>query len=165
MPFFVNHVLHVGPSGLGVIMAVSGVGALAGATFLVVLPRSARIAWITTALVLLTVTVSSLAWSRQLALAVAAVAILSFGVSSSLGLASVIVQESVPDSLRGRVMSLYGLTFSGVMPFAALAVARLVDVIGMRDELLFAAVAYCLCGMLLLPMLRRANHGTNYQAG
>ena len=40
MPFYAKHVLHVGPTGLGWIMAVSGVGALLGATCLLVLPRS-----------------------------------------------------------------------------------------------------------------------------
>ena len=67
------------------------------------------------------------------------------------------VQESVPDVFRGRLMSLYGLAFTGVMPFAALAVARLADVIGMRRELLFAAAVYGICGMLLMPILRRTN--------
>jgi MFS family permease len=164
MPFYVNHVLHVGSSGLGMIMAVSGAGALAGAMYLVALPRSVRIGWITAALVLVTLTVSSLAWSRYLAVSVAAAAILSFGVASSLGVASVMVQESVPDAFRGRVMSLYGLTFTGLMPFAALAVARLADVIGMRRELLFAAIAYCICGMLLVPMLRRTTRATHSDA-
>src|SRR5579864_7562049 len=58
------------------------------------------------------------------AVSVGAAGALSFGVGSSLGVASVIVQESVPDAFRGRVMSFYGLSFAGVMPFAALAVAR-----------------------------------------
>lgn len=48
-------------------------------------------------------------------------------------------------------MSLYALAFTRVMPFAALGVARFADVIGMRRELLFAAVAYAICGMLLMP--------------
>jgi len=157
MPFYANHVLHVGPSGLGAIMAVSGAGALAGAMYLVVLPRSVRIGWIMVTLVLVTLTLFALGWSRHLALSLAAAAILSFGVASSLGVASVMVQESVTDAFRGRVMSLYGLAFTGVMPFAALAVARLTDVIGMRRELLFSAIAYCICGMLLMPMLRRTT--------
>ena len=74
------------------------------------------------------------------------------------------VQESVSDAFRGRVMSLYALAFTGVMPFAALGVARLADVIGMRRELLFAAVAYAICGMLLMPMLRRTNRETQPHA-
>ena len=95
------------------------------------------------------------------AVSVGAAGALSFGVGSSLGVASVIVQESVPDAFRGRVMSFYGLSFTGVMPFAALAVARIADVVGMRRELLFAAVAYCMSGMLLMPVLRRTNPETH----
>jgi MFS family permease len=161
MPFYVNHVLHVGTSGLAAIMAVSGAGALAGAMYLVVLPRSFRIRWIMVALVLVTLTLFALGLSRDLPLSIAAAAILSFGVASSLGVASVMVQENVPDAFRGRVMSFSGLAFTGAMPFAALAVARLADVTGMRRELLFAAGAYALCGMLLMPMLRRTNRGTH----
>jgi len=47
------------------------------------------------------------------------------------------------------------------MPFAALAVARLADVVGMRRELLFAAAAYLICGILLMPILRRTNRTTD----
>jgi len=164
MPFYAKHVLHVGPVGLGWIMAVSGVGALLGAACLVVIPRSVRTGWIMTALVVVTFTLFALSWSRHLPLSVTAVAVASFGVASSLGLASIMIQESVPDALRGRVMSLYALAFTGVMPFAALGVARLADVIGMRRELLFAAVAYAICGMLLMPMLRRTNRETRPDA-
>jgi MFS family permease len=164
MPFYAKHVLHVGPAGLGWIMALSGVGALLGATCLLVVPRSVRIGWIMTALVLVTVTLSALGWSRRLPLSVTAAAILSFGVASSLGVASIMVQESVSDAFRGRVMSLYSLAFTGVMPFAALGVARLADVIGMRRELLFAAAAYAICGVLLMPILRRTNRQTQPDA-
>jgi MFS family permease len=164
MPFYAKHVLYVGPGGLGAIMAVSGAGALLGAACLLTLPRSVRIGWIMSALVAITLALFALAWSRHLGMAIAAVAILSLGISSSLGVASTMVQESVPDALRGRVMSLYSLVFTGVMPFAALAIARLADVTGMRRELLLAAILYGMCGMILLPMLRRTNHGPNADA-
>jgi len=157
MPFYAKHVLQVGPGGLGVMMAVSGAGAFLGALFLLALPRRFRIPWIVTSLVGIALMVSALAWSRDLALSVAAAAILSFGISSTLGVASTMVQESVPDALRGRVMSLYSLAFTGVAPFAALAIAQLADVIGMRRELVLAAVLYAICGVLLIPMLRRTN--------
>ncbi len=164
MPFYAKHVLHVGPGGLGAIMAVSGAGAFLGATCLLALPRTVRIGWIMSVLVVIALALFALAWSRHLGLTIAAVAILSFGISNSLGIASTMVQESAPDALRGRVMSLYSLAFAGVMPFAALAIARLADVTGMRRELLLAAVLYCICGMLLLPMLRRTNLGPHADA-
>jgi|SRR5271157_1020352 len=157
MPFYAKHVLQVGPGGLGIMMAASGTGAFLGAMFLLALPRRFRIAWITTALVVIALALCGLAQSRYLPLSVTAVAILSFGISSTLGVASTIVQESVPDALRGRVMSLYSLAFTGVAPFAALAVAWLADVIGMRRELQLAAVLFGICGVLLIPMLRKSR--------
>ena len=157
MPFYAKHVLQVGPGGLGVMMAASGAGAFLGAIFLLVLPRRLRIGWITTALFVIALALFALAWSRHLALCVTAVAILSFGIASTLGVASTMVQERVPDALRGRVMGIYSLAFTGVAPFAALAVARLADAIGMRRELILAAVLYKGCGVLLIPMLRRTN--------
>ena len=164
MPFYAKHVLHAGPGGLGAIMAVSGAGAFLGATALFALPGRARIAWIMTAVAVITLMLSVLAWSRSLALSVVTVAILSFGISSSLGLASVMVQESVSDVLRGRVMSLYSLAFTGVMPFAALAVGWLSDVAGMRRELQLAAALYGMCGVLLTAMLRRTTRVTHFDA-
>ncbi len=157
MPFYAKHVLQIGPRGLGMMMAVSGAGAFLGSIFLLALPRGYRIGWITTALVVIAVTLSALAWSRYLAMSVAAVAILSFCISSTLGVASTMVQESVPDALRSRVMSLYSLSFTGVAPFAGLAVAQLADLIGMRRELLLAAVLYGICGVFLMPILRRTS--------
>jgi len=157
MPFYAKHVLQVGPGGLGIMMAASGTGAFLGAMFLLALPRRFRIAWVTTALIVIALALCGLAQSRYLPLSVTAVAILSFGISSTLGVASTMVQESVPDALRGRVMSLYSLAFTGVAPFAALAVAWLADVIGMRRELQLAAVLFGICGILLFPMLRKTN--------
>jgi len=83
------------------------------------------------------------------------VALQSVAIATSLGLVSIIVQEMVPDELRGRVMSLYSLMFMGVMPFASLLVTSLVDAIGMRWELQIAAVVYGLGACLLLWQLRR----------
>jgi predicted MFS family arabinose efflux permease len=74
------------------------------------------------------------------------------------------VQESVPDALRGRVMSLYALVFTGVMPFASMTVAWLADLIGMRRELVLVAVLYAICSMILIPMLRRTSHGADPDA-
>ena len=165
MPFYAKHVLHVGPGSLGAIMAVSGAGAFLGAVCLLALPRSIRIGWIMSAMVVIKLALFALAWSHSLALTMAAVATLSLGISSSLGLASTMVQESAPEALRGRVMSLYSLAFTGVMPFAALAVARLADVIGMRHELLLSAVLYGICGLLLCRTLRKTYHEQHADAG
>ena len=78
MPYYAQHVLNVGPGGLGWMMAVSGAGAFLGATFLLTIPRSIRVGWIMAALVVITATLSVLAWSRHLGVSVAAVALQAF---------------------------------------------------------------------------------------
>lgn len=85
MPFYVRHVLQAGPGGLGAIMAASGVGAFLGAACLLILPRELRSGWMTTAFIVIRLTICLLAWTRHLALAIAAAAILSLGIASSLG--------------------------------------------------------------------------------
>jgi len=72
-----------------------------------------------------------------------------------MGLASIMVQETVPDALRGRVMSIYSLTFTGVMSFASLLISSTVDWMGMRWELQFSAGLYALGALVLVWRLRR----------
>ena len=164
MPFYAKHVLHVGVGSLGAIMAASGAGAFLGAICLLALPRGARMGWIMSAGLAIKFALFALAWSHNLGLTIAAAAILSFGTASSLGVASTMIQESVPDALRGRVMSLHALVFTGVMPFASITVAWLADLIGMRRELIIVAVLYAICSMILILMLRKTSHKTDPDA-
>jgi MFS family permease len=67
-----------------------------------------------------------------------------------MNIANALVQSLVPDSLRGRVMSVYSLTFFGSMPIGALwigAVAESVSapaalMVGATVSLIFAALMY-----------------------
>lgn len=158
-PYYARYVLHVGPDGLGTIMSMSGAGAFLGSILLLTAPAGQRLARIAIAAGTILVTLSVMAWSRHLWVSAVAVAVQSLAISTSLGLASIIMQEMVPDALRGRVMSLYSLMFTGVMPFAALLVSGVVTAIGMRLELQIAAVVYTLGALLLLWRLRGTAEG------
>lgn len=156
-PYYAKHVLRVGPDGLGLIMTMSGAGALLGALLLLSVPREQRVGRIALAMAAIAAMLSLLAWSRSLWLSVAAVALQSVAIATSMGLVSIIVQEMVPDELRGRVMSLYSLMFTGVMPFASLLLASVADWLGMRLELQLSAGLYAVGACLLLWRLQRAN--------
>jgi MFS family permease len=155
MPYYALHVLRVGAPGLGTLMSVSGIGSMIGAFLLLSVPEERRLAAIGTAAVGLLASMSVLAWSHALWLSVIAQAFLSLSISFSVGLASIMVQEMVPDELRGRVMSLYTLMFTGIMPFGALAIPAIVERVGMRAELQGAAVLYAVgVGLLMLRLVR-----------
>jgi MFS family permease len=154
-PYYANHVLNVGAAGLGSLMSVSGLGSLLGSILLLTVPREQRYARMLLAAATITVTASALAWSQRLWLSVVVIAFQSLAISTSLGISSIIVQEMVSNEIRGRVMSLYTLMFTGVIPFSSLLLTAVVDWIGMRWELQIAALLYGLGAFLLLWRLAR----------
>jgi len=55
------------------------------------------------------------------------------------------IQSEVPDEFRGRVMSLYTLTFFGISPFGALILGIIAGQIGTAQ----AVMLYSLIGLIL----------------
>lgn len=156
-PYYARQVLQVGAGGLGMLMSASGAGSLLGAALLLSTPPAQRVNRIAVCVGVVLVTMTLLAWAPGLWLAVPAIALQSIAIAHSLGLASIIVQEVAEDHIRGRVMALYTMMFTGVMPFAALLVTKLVDEIGMRIELQAAGILYFGVCLLLVARLRRLS--------
>jgi MFS family permease len=135
---------------LGIMMAGSGAGALTGALVLLTVSDAERMRRIGICTVGMGVALGAYALSRSLPLTVMAIFALTFCVSSAMGLASTILQQSVPDHLRGRVMSINTLLFIGLMPFAALGLGGLSDRVGLPRVMGGAAIAHVIGSVLLL---------------
>jgi MFS family permease len=157
MPIYAVHVLHTGPGGMGILMGLSGVGALAGAIgLLTVAPaqRPSRMAFAAGAIAL---ALAGISQSQNVWQASGSIAFLTLGTSVLIGLANTTVQERAPDYLRGRVSAVAGLAFFGIMPFAGIAVSSLVDLFGMRTVMFSNAALFGLgAGLILATQARRA---------
>lgn len=81
------------------------------------------------------------AWVRWLPLALAALVGVGWGLMVMFNMANTLVQTLVSDELRGRVMSLYLLTFFGLMPLAALWSGSVASAIGSPATILLSAIA------------------------
>jgi MFS family permease len=57
-----------------------------------------------------------------------------------MNVANALVQTHVPDALRGRVMSIYNLTFLGMMPIGGVWAGLLANRIGERETVLIGAI-------------------------
>jgi len=68
--------------------------------------------------------------------------LMSLSVSMIIGVSNTIVQERAPATMRGRVSAIAGLSFFGLMPFAALGITSVSDWVGMRTALLLSSGAY-----------------------
>jgi MFS family permease len=72
-------------------------------------------------------------------LAVAGIAAAGIGMTFSLNSFTTLVQNDVPDALRGRVMALWSMAFLGSRPVTALATGWMTDVTGVRAALVLSA--------------------------
>lgn len=167
LPYYVKDVLHHDASAVGTVMGASGVGAFLGAMSLLAVGREGRLrriglgmAGLTVALLvmsgaaLLTLPVARIGpLPANLAMACAGAALLGLSLSSSLGMVNSVIQQAVPDEVRGRVTSLQTLVFVGILPFSSLLMTKLVDMVTMPRELLGATLFYAAGAALIYRRL------------
>jgi MFS family permease len=157
MPLYARDAIQVGPQGMGLLMAVSGVGSLTGSIGMLGIHSNKRPLAIGLSAAGITVAIVGLAIARHLPLAAASLVVMSICMSTVIGLANTTVMERAPDYLRGRVSAIAGLSFFGLMPFSALGVTGLSDWIGMRPAMLIAAACFGIsAAYVVLGPARRA---------
>jgi MFS family permease len=121
MPVFQKDVLHVGPEGLGMLLAAPGLGALLAGLALATL--SSRIkrqgVFMLVSLVVLGFLMIVFSWTTSFPLSL--LTLVCQGVFQIFYMATThtMIQLIVPDHLRGRVMSIYALD-RGLMPVGSL---------------------------------------------
>lgn len=131
MPVFANDILKVGVKGMGVLMSSSGFGALCGALLLARLGdfKNKGVFLLTSAFIF---SVSLILFSLSKIYFFSCVILVIIGATSvaSLALINILLQTKVPDEYRGRVMSVFMLTFAGIMPFGNLLAGSLSQLFG-----------------------------------
>lgn len=121
LPIFAGEILKAGANGLGLLMAATGAGALAGA-FQIARRSTVRGlgSYIATAVILYGMGLLALAFSTTLWISIPALMAIGFGMITSLTGTNTLLQSLAPDNLRGRVMSLYATVALGFATFGSL---------------------------------------------
>jgi MFS family permease len=156
IPMFAKNILNSGARGYGFLMAAQGLGAVIGA-----IAMNSRAA-----------TPRALRQNLVFGLFCTAFAIFTFGVSPSMPLSLVaqmfigaglmhhmvttntMLQLFVSDELRGRVMSIYTLSFIGTAPLGSLEVGFVGDHLSPRIAVVICSIFSLLCGCFLLTRLK-----------
>jgi MFS family permease len=112
LPGFAKDVLNAGPSRLGLLMSISGVGALIGSLIIASLPNQRRGLLLLLSTLLLAVGLIGFSLSTHYWLSVGLLALVGFGQAGRMSLSNVLIQAYVDDDYRGRVMSIYMLEFA-----------------------------------------------------
>jgi MFS family permease len=156
MPAFAQDVLHLGEQGYGLLMAASGVGALVAALTVATAGQSFRPrvlalggVWIFSAGLAL------FAFNRNLYLALLLLAISGFGIVLYFSTSNTVLQTSVPDEMRGRLMGIWTLVFGGMMPLGSLQAGFVADFVGTPATIAIGALICALAAIGTLEVVRR----------
>lgn len=150
LPLYVKNILHLGADRLGILMAISGTGALAGSLGLLTIAREKRLTFMTGNAVAIAAALFCMSQAVNFWLTAISMGLLAIGLSVNFGLANTIVQERAPAHLRGRISAVFGISFFGLMPIAGLVIPGVSDLIGMRTALGVAAAAFGIGAFLVL---------------
>ena len=157
-PVFARDVFHVGESGLALLQGMAGAGALFGALFLAYLGDFKNKGWfILCGDFAFAVCLVCFSLSNNFKLSLCFLFALGFGVMCSVAVTNTLLQKLVPDEMRGRVMSMFMLSFIGAMPFGNLAAGAVSHRFGVQRTLAAGGVIIALFVMAvtwLSPRLR-----------
>lgn len=117
VPIYARDIFHLGETGLALLMGTAGAGAFMGALLVAYLGDFRRKGWfVLGGATLFGLCIIGFALSSKLSLSLAFLFTLGFALVVSVALVNTLLQKLVTDRMRGRVMSMFLLSFVGTMP-------------------------------------------------
>ena len=117
IPVYARDVFHLGATGLAWLMGTGGAGAFCGAALLTILGDFRRKGWfVLSGSLAFGASVMAFSLSTRLMLSYLFLFSLGFAIVTSVAAANTLLQKLVTDQMRGRVMSMFILSFMGTMP-------------------------------------------------
>src|SRR4029434_5050930 len=121
IPVFARDIFHLGATGLAWMMGIAGAGAFFGALFLAYLGDFKKKGWSVLGgafgfgvFLIAFAQATHIVWSMIFLFCV------GFAVVTSVAVTNTLLQQLVTDEMRGRVMSMFILSFIGAMPIGNL---------------------------------------------
>ena len=142
----------------GWLRSSQGLGALIGALTIASLGRfKFKGKLLTTGIFVLPIMMILFSFVRYTPLAMATLVFVGIAVIFTNNLSNSLVQSNVPDNLRGRVMSIYSLTFFGLMSLGSLMMGQIAELINEPVAVLIGGCMILVYAILLyffVPRLR-----------
>ena len=156
LPGFAIDILDIGEGGGGLLMMVSGFGAMLGSITLASLPDKKRGLLLMGGSLLLAVSLVGFSFSSVAWVSFAVIFFVGIGQTVRMTLSNTLLQYYVQDEYRGRVMSLLFMEF-GMTSFAVFGAGVMAEVIGLQwsvGGLAIILVVACVGVMALSPRIR-----------
>lgn len=145
---FARDVLDTGPEGLGILMASSGGGAVIGSIYVAARKQQPRGRDFLVMAIVYGFNIAAFAFAPNLISAVILLIIAEFLGSAYVSSINAALQHRISDDIRGRVMSIYMLTW-GFTPIGSIAIGAISSSLGISATVAGAAI---LGNVLLLAL-------------
>ena len=153
LPGFVDDVLDGGALEVGTLLSISGIGSLAGSLLIASLPNRRRAAVMMWSSVVMGVALLAFSASTMFWVSAVFFIVVGFGQTARFAVASVLIQAYTVDGYRGRVSSVYTLSW-GLTSFGTFGVGLLADEVGAQIAFGSTAVAVLLVAGVLMRWTR-----------
>ena len=157
MPIFCDDILKVGATGMGILMSVSGAGAVVGSLVLASLPNRRRGLMLIGSSLLLSLALTAFSFSSSWNASLALIVFVGLGQSGQMTLAGTLIQYYVDPAYLGRVMSILMMQF-GLISFSTFAAGLLAEAVGVQWAVGGFAMGLILLSVLVLGFVPRLRN-------
>jgi MFS family permease len=154
LPFIAEDVLHVDAAGGGLLLSISGVGAIVASVILASLPNKKRGLMLLASCVILGLALAGFSFSSYFYLSLALMVFVGMGQTGRMTLSNTLIQYYVENEYRGRVMSIYMMEF-GLTSFGVFAAGVMAESIGAQWAIGGFAIALLVLSLLAVTFLQR----------
>jgi MFS family permease len=149
LPILAGEILNVGAKGLSMLVASAGAGSLTAAMMIAFKGEIKRKEiYIPLSAIVFSLSILGISFSMSFYVSMFIIFFAGWGIVSFLAVSNSFIQHTVPDSLRGRVMSVYTLVFLGFAPVGNSIIGLTADIIGTIASLKIFALL-CIIGSII----------------
>ncbi len=159
MPMFTEDILKVGATGMGLLMMVSGVGAISGSLILASLSNKKRGLILILSNLFMGLMLLGFSFSRWWYPSLALITLVGLGQTGQMALGIVLIQAYTEASYRGRALSFYMMGM-GLASLGTFFGGILAEAVGIQWSIGAMATALTLLSILMLafsPLLRKLD--------
>jgi MFS family permease len=157
MPAFCEDILKVSATGMGILLSVSGAGAVVGSLVLASLPNRRRGLMLIGSSLLLSLALTAFSFSASWNTSLALIIFVGLGQSGQMTLAGTLIQYYVDPVYLGRVMSILMMQF-GLISFSTFAAGVLAEAVGVQWAVGGFAMGLILLSVLVLAFVPRLRN-------
>jgi predicted MFS family arabinose efflux permease len=156
LPAYAADILHINETGYGMLLSANGFGALLGALTVATYGRRVRPRlMILGGLWLFSAMLALLAIVRWYPLVLLCLAVGGWGMLLYFSTTNTLIQSSVSNAMRGRVMGVWALVFGGMMPLGGLESGFLSHAVGVPWTITMGAIICAGAGLVTWWTVRR----------